>query len=162
VRPWATLTALHVHPAAYGRGVGIMLRDAVMAQALAWDRRRLWLTVVQGNSRARAFHERRGWQGNGRCDDHAIAGHRVDTVRYARDAQTKGRGRRTALSTPPDSRVSSEQGTPSTPSRTAPPTAGSPPRVVEQGPPLSSADSGAPGEEEPHERLIDRAHDTAR
>ena len=83
---WATLNSLHVHPAAYRHGIGQRLHDAILERARRrWNRQWARLFVLRDNHRARAFYEYNGWRPTGPGDDHAIAEHPVQTVRYTRN-----------------------------------------------------------------------------
>jgi GNAT superfamily N-acetyltransferase len=74
--PAGELHALHVVPAAWGRGIGSRLHDHAL-ELLAgdgYDTACLW--VLAANDRARRMYERRGWTA------------RADTARNYRGAQT--------------------------------------------------------------------------
>jgi len=63
--------------------------DLLHADALARIDDDTWITrwtdpLASSAPRARAFYECNGWQLAGPGDDHAIAGHPVETVRYTR------------------------------------------------------------------------------
>lgn len=55
------LYAIHVHPDAQGRGLGVRLLDAsvVALQDLEYQRAELW--VLEGNRPAQGFYRRHGW-----------------------------------------------------------------------------------------------------
>ena len=56
------LARLYVEPAAWGRGIGAALHDAALTVAANQERSLLNLWVLEGNARARAMYERRGWR----------------------------------------------------------------------------------------------------
>jgi GNAT superfamily N-acetyltransferase len=59
------LNALYVLPDEWGSGVGSRLHDAAVAKlGELGPEARLW--VLEANTRARAFYERRGWRLDGR------------------------------------------------------------------------------------------------
>lgn len=60
------LYGMWVDPAVRGAGVGRVLVDAVIAQALAAGKRRIVLHIVAGNDRAGRLYERRGFVRTGR------------------------------------------------------------------------------------------------
>ena len=55
------LSALHVLPGEWGRGIGSALHDAALAALAAAGHRRAGLWVIEANERARWMYERRGW-----------------------------------------------------------------------------------------------------
>jgi GNAT superfamily N-acetyltransferase len=55
------LRRLHVLPELWGRGVGSALYDAALVALVGCGYREAGLWVLEANSRARAFYERRGW-----------------------------------------------------------------------------------------------------
>jgi GNAT superfamily N-acetyltransferase len=57
---WA-LRRLYVHPDRWGSGIGSLLHDAAVAAAYEAGARSLDLWVLERNTRAREFYERRGW-----------------------------------------------------------------------------------------------------
>ncbi|MDG4828639.1 GNAT family N-acetyltransferase [Solwaraspora sp. WMMD1047] len=79
------LSAIHVHPAEQGRGVG----RALMTDALATLHRRGWrravLWVLAGNSHARDFYARCGWTPDGVERDDDIGTATTRQLRYVRD-----------------------------------------------------------------------------
>ena len=58
---WGHLAKLYVAPKAWGRGIGSMLHDVAVDQLGTAGYQNLWLWVLEGNHRARAMYERRGW-----------------------------------------------------------------------------------------------------
>lgn len=80
--PWATLNALHVHPALHGRGIGAALLQRLVDIGRSWQGTGVQLYVLAGNRRARDFYEHLGWRCRGSGVPHAIAGVPVETVRY--------------------------------------------------------------------------------
>jgi ribosomal protein S18 acetylase RimI-like enzyme len=79
------LYAIHLDPAAQGRGFG----RALMTDALAtiagkgWDRAVLW--VLDGNAHARRFYERGGWRADGREREELMGASPTRQLRYARE-----------------------------------------------------------------------------
>ena len=59
------LEQLFILPAAQGSGVGSALHDAVLDRERAAGRQTCRLWVLEANTRARAFYERRGWRPDG-------------------------------------------------------------------------------------------------
>jgi GNAT superfamily N-acetyltransferase len=78
------LYAIHLDPAAQGRGIG----RALMADALATMRGNGWgsavLWVLDGNAHARRFYERGGWRLDGRTRVGTIGRASRAMVRYSR------------------------------------------------------------------------------
>jgi GNAT superfamily N-acetyltransferase len=67
------LDALYVHPERWGRGIGDRLLAAAGSASALW--------VLEANTRARRFYERRGWRSDGSAQ--VVFG--VPEVRYRRD-----------------------------------------------------------------------------
>ncbi|MET8078612.1 GNAT family N-acetyltransferase [Streptomyces sp. NPDC005303] len=80
----AELYAVYVDPRRYGTGIGhALLREALWNRtALGHDRMYLW--VLKGNSRARRFYERAGFEADGTEEPFEADGIPVPEVRYAR------------------------------------------------------------------------------
>ena len=78
------LCAIYVDPAEEGRGTGrVLLADALTAlHERGFTRAVLW--VVAGNSRARRFYERAGWQPDGTDREATIGPAPTREVRYVR------------------------------------------------------------------------------
>ena len=80
------LYAIHLDPAAQGRGFG----RALMTDALAtierngWRRAVLW--VLDGNAHARRFYERGGWRPDGREREELMGAAPTRQLRYARES----------------------------------------------------------------------------
>ncbi|MPZ48437.1 MAG: GNAT family N-acetyltransferase [Dehalococcoidia bacterium] len=85
------LLALHVHPGAWGRGIGTALIAAVEGELgrLGFKDAVLW--VYEENTRARRFYESRGWQPEGTRDLAERGGAEVVQVRYVKDLETSVR-----------------------------------------------------------------------
>ena len=80
------LYAIHLDPAAQGRGIG----RALMVDALAtvsrngWGRAVLW--VLEGNAHARRFYERGGWRPDGREREELMGAAPTRQLRYTRQS----------------------------------------------------------------------------
>jgi GNAT superfamily N-acetyltransferase len=61
----AGIPALYAHPGAFGRGAGPALMDAAIEAAHERGFREAILWMLEGNERAEAFYERRGWRRDG-------------------------------------------------------------------------------------------------
>ena len=61
----AGIPALYAHPDAFGRGAGAALMDAAVEAIRERDYREAILWMLDGNRRAEAFYERRGWKRDG-------------------------------------------------------------------------------------------------
>jgi ribosomal protein S18 acetylase RimI-like enzyme len=61
----AGIPALYAHPDAFGRGAGPALMDAAIEAMRERGYRESILWVLEGNRRAEAFYERRGWKRDG-------------------------------------------------------------------------------------------------
>jgi L-amino acid N-acyltransferase YncA len=61
----AEIPALYAHPDAFGSGAGGALMDAATAAMREAGYREAILWMMQGNRRAAAFYERRGWRRDG-------------------------------------------------------------------------------------------------
>lgn len=80
------LHALHVHPAAQGRRLGVLLLTfaAESLHDLGYRRARLW--VLEGNQNAQGFYRRHGWRPvEGLSREENIEGAPVLEVAYERD-----------------------------------------------------------------------------
>ena len=80
----AELYAIYVDPGRYGAGIGhALLRESVRrCTAAGHDRMYLW--VLKGNTRARAFYERAGFWPDGAEEPFEVDGVPVPEVRYTR------------------------------------------------------------------------------
>jgi len=74
------LYAIHVDPGLVGTGVGRLL----MADALRHLGARAVLWVLEGNTRARAFYAKGGWQPDGETREAPMGGEVTRQLRYAR------------------------------------------------------------------------------
>jgi GNAT superfamily N-acetyltransferase len=61
----AGVPALYAHPDAFGRGAGPALLDAAIEAMRERGYRESILWMLEGNRRAEAFYERRGWTPDG-------------------------------------------------------------------------------------------------
>ena len=61
----AGIPAIYAHPAAFGRGSGPALLDAAIDATRERGYREAILWMLEGNRRAEAFYERRGWNRDG-------------------------------------------------------------------------------------------------
>jgi GNAT superfamily N-acetyltransferase len=61
----AAIPALYAHPDAFGTGAGAALMDASLDAARQAGYREAILWMLEGNERAAAFYERRGWTRDG-------------------------------------------------------------------------------------------------
>jgi GNAT superfamily N-acetyltransferase len=61
----AGIPALYAHPDAFGRGAGPALMDAAIEAMRGRGYREAILWMLEGNQRAEAFYERRGWKRDG-------------------------------------------------------------------------------------------------
>ncbi|HEX2574789.1 MAG TPA: GNAT family N-acetyltransferase [Aquihabitans sp.] len=77
---------LYVDPSVQGRGGGGQLLDAAEAWLADAGHRRVELSALAGNDRARRFYEQRGWAPTGRVTHVSLAAVAFDEVRYARGA----------------------------------------------------------------------------
>ncbi|MEV4618888.1 GNAT family N-acetyltransferase [Asanoa sp. NPDC049573] len=78
------LYAIHLDPAAQGRGIGrALMRDALAAMREAgWRQAVLW--VLEGNAHARRFYERGGWLPDGREREELMGAAPTRQLRYSR------------------------------------------------------------------------------
>lgn len=79
------LSALHVDPDAWSRGVGRALIAYARADLIARGVSRAWLWLLAGNARAQRFYERDGWFASGETRSDVVWGAAVDEVRYVRE-----------------------------------------------------------------------------
>jgi len=79
------LSALHVDPDAWSRGVGRALITQARADLAARGVRRAWLWLLAGNTRGQRFYERDGWIASGETRSDVVWGASVDEVRYVRE-----------------------------------------------------------------------------
>lgn len=76
--------SLYVDPSVQGGGLGAALLDAAVDLLVAQGSAELVLWVVEGNTRARRFYERRGWVADGARKVHTVADEGLPEVRYRR------------------------------------------------------------------------------
>jgi GNAT superfamily N-acetyltransferase len=82
--PDAELYAIYLDPARYGRGIGHALLQESIRRCTAAGHPRMYLWVLKGNTRARAFYERAGFHPDGTEEPFDVDGVPVPEVRYAR------------------------------------------------------------------------------
>jgi GNAT superfamily N-acetyltransferase len=78
------LSALHVDPDAWSRGIGGALIAHARADLAASGVSRAWLWLLAGNVRAQRFYERDGWVASGETRSDVVWGATVDEVRFVR------------------------------------------------------------------------------
>jgi ribosomal protein S18 acetylase RimI-like enzyme len=78
------LYAIHVHPAAKGRGIGSALMERCLRTFAEWQCARAVLWVVEGNDRARRFYERTGWRHDGTVRESPVGNVITRQLRYVR------------------------------------------------------------------------------
>lgn len=74
--------SLYVDPSAQGGGLGAVLLDAATDELVAQGSAEVVLWVVEGNTRARRFYERRGWAADGARKVTPVADETLVEVRY--------------------------------------------------------------------------------
>lgn len=80
----AELYAIYLDPDQYGRGIGHALLQEAIRRCTAAGHPRMYLWVLKGNTRARAFYERAGFRSDGAEEPFEVDGVPVPEVRYAR------------------------------------------------------------------------------
>lgn len=83
--PDAELYALYLLPERIGQGVGRALLTEASRRCAAAGHRRMYLWVLERNTRARRFYERAGFAPDGAGEPFEVAGIVVPEVRYAKD-----------------------------------------------------------------------------
>ena len=80
----AELYAIYVDPGRYGAGIGHTLLQESVRRCTAAGHDRMYLWVLKGNARARAFYERAGFRPDGAEEPFDVDGAPVPEVRYTR------------------------------------------------------------------------------
>jgi GNAT superfamily N-acetyltransferase len=80
----AEISAINIDPSSWRCGYGSALIDASLTAARERSFKRLTLWVLQGNARARAFYEARGFATDGATKTEALRGFSLAEVRYQR------------------------------------------------------------------------------
>jgi GNAT superfamily N-acetyltransferase len=80
----AELSALHVEPAAWSRGIGRALIARARADLAAAGITEAHLWLLAGNARAARFYERDGWASDGTRRSDVVWGATVDELAYQR------------------------------------------------------------------------------
>ncbi|GAA2556494.1 MULTISPECIES: GNAT family N-acetyltransferase [Streptomyces] len=81
----AELYALYLRPESVGHGVGRALLTEAVRRCSAAGHARMYLWVLEGNTRARRFYERAGFAADGGEEPFEVDGVAVPEVRYAKD-----------------------------------------------------------------------------
>jgi GNAT superfamily N-acetyltransferase len=81
----AELYAIYVDARRYGSGLGRALLQESERRCTTAGHPRMLLWVVKGNTRARRFYERHGFQADGAEDPYEVDGVPVPEVRYVKD-----------------------------------------------------------------------------
>ena len=81
---WGEIVSLYLLPEYWGKGYGRLLFSALVEQLEAMGYQDLFLWVLEGNRRARAFYERMGFRPSGSYIDDEIAGMPVREMQYRR------------------------------------------------------------------------------
>lgn len=79
---WSTLANLHVDRRFHGQGLGSLLLTRSREWALQQGRPYFYLLVLEVNTNARRFYERRGFSKTGAVPGHTLAGHPMAVLRY--------------------------------------------------------------------------------
>ena len=82
---WGEIASIYFLPEYWGQGWGKFLFSAAVEQLEAMGYRNLFLWVLEGNQRARAFYERMGFRPGGTCRDDEIGGRVVREIQYRRE-----------------------------------------------------------------------------
>ena len=82
---WGEVASLYLLPEYWGKGWGKRLFSAAVEELEAMGYRNLFLWVLEGNSRARAFYERMGFRPSGTCREDEIGGMAVRELQYRRE-----------------------------------------------------------------------------
>ena len=81
---WGEIVSLYLLPEYWGKGYGRLLFSALVEQLEAMGYQDLFLWVLEGNRRARAFYERMGFRPSGSYIDDEIGGMPVREMQYRR------------------------------------------------------------------------------
>ena len=82
---WGEIISIYLLPEYWGKGCGKLLFSAVVEQLEAMGYQDLFLWVLEGNQRARAFYERMGFRPNGTYVDDEIGGMPVREMQYRKE-----------------------------------------------------------------------------
>ena len=83
---WGEIVSIYLLPEYWGKGYGKLLFSAVVEQLEAMGCRDIFLWVLEGNQRARAFYERMGFHHSGTYVEDEIGGMPVRELQYRREA----------------------------------------------------------------------------
>ena len=79
---WGEIVSLYLLPEYWGNGWGKALLSAAVKQLESMGYRDLFLWVLEGNQRARAFYEHMGFRPSGACTEDEIGGMPVREIQY--------------------------------------------------------------------------------
>ena len=79
---WGEIASIYLLPEYWGKGWGKLLFSAAVEQLEAMGCRKLFLWVLEGNQRARAFYERMGFRPSGIDRDDELGGRPVREIQY--------------------------------------------------------------------------------
>ena len=82
---WGEIVSLYLLPEYWGKGYGKRLFSAAVEQLETMGCCDLFLWVLEGNQRARAFYERMGFRPSGTCVEDKIGGMPVREMQYRRE-----------------------------------------------------------------------------
>lgn len=82
---WGELAALYTHPSMQGRGAGVAVHDALLAELTRRGFVRAGLWVLQDNVRAIRWYGRRDWRPDGAVSIWAGSGQQLREIRLVQD-----------------------------------------------------------------------------
>ena len=82
---WGEIISIYLLPEYWGRCCGKLLFSAVVEQLENMGYQNLFLWVLEGNQRARAFYERMGFRPGGIYAEDEIGGMQVREIQYIRE-----------------------------------------------------------------------------
>lgn len=82
---WGEIASIYLLPEYWGKGWGKLLFSAAVKQLEAMGYRKLFLWVLEGNQRARAFYERMGFRSSGTYREDEVGRKPVREIQYRRE-----------------------------------------------------------------------------
>lgn len=79
---WGEIVSIYLLPEYWGKGCGKLLFSAAVEHLKSMGYQDLFLWVLDGNRRARAFYERMGFRPSGTDVEHEIGGVPVREIQY--------------------------------------------------------------------------------